>query len=100
MSVDNRGNSVGRVVEAVHKLKAERDKQRKAEHDQRQTARQSDSVQVVADLYAYVSEAADQRKEEDRLSSAIARRFTIGRGEEHWRRRHLRSLRQNFQQRS
>ena len=63
VGVDDRGDRVGGVVEAVDELEAERDQQRDAEQDPRH---RDGAGQVLAERVADIDQAADDDRPEQR----------------------------------
>ena len=64
MGVDNGGDGIGRVVEAVDEFKAERDQQRQAEQAVGRVAGDGRSIEIVGDMKDDVDNAGGKRCKE------------------------------------
>ena len=64
VGVDDGGDGVGRVVEAVDELEPQRDEERDAEQDVRQHRPRGRAFQVPDELRCHVGKAASQRDSE------------------------------------
>ena len=68
MGVDDSGDGVGGVVEAVHKLEGQRDQERQAQEDVRLCRQDANAGEVVGDAGADKDEAADEHSGEDQCA--------------------------------
>jgi hypothetical protein len=65
VGIDDRGDGIGGVVEAVHELERQGNGQRGSEQDIRPDAPQGDVAQVARNVEADVGQAADEGDEDD-----------------------------------
>ena len=73
VGIDDRGDGVGGVVEAVDELEAERDQQRQGQQQIRPDAGDGDRVEVFGDVEDDVAEAAGQGEQKHRDARAAGR---------------------------
>jgi hypothetical protein len=65
VGIDDRGDRVGRVVESVHELEAERDQERHEQQEKRQPGLALRFLQVANELVADLREADEQHDAND-----------------------------------